>query len=275
MYHTTMKTSASAAAAWLFAFPQLIYGYYKEPELYADPNTIPICNWWHNNDYGGPCWAVGNAFNISPRYFHSGTTTTSKISTTTTTTTANATPRPTPSWTPIGCYLDSANSTRHTITTKSIIANGASLTVSKCQDACYAENASAPGNLFAGVARGDECWCGETLGKWWANSTAECNVPCSGDASQLCGGRGFVDAYEAVYPATTASKSAATSSSSASSGTSKTSSAGGSMGTPTAGETGQGGEKKSPATRGGGLPSFWGTIVLALLPFVVLLVQAL
>lgn len=69
-------------------------------------------------------------------------------------------------------------------------AGGDSLTVPKCQDSCYLA-----GYEFAGVQDGDQ-WCSS-----WAGGTTrnheDCNIPCTGDSTTFCGGKGLLFVFRA------------------------------------------------------------------------------
>ncbi|KAF2816474.1 WSC-domain-containing protein [Mytilinidion resinicola] len=74
------------------------------------------------------------------------------------------------------------------------------LTVESCLDAC-----EAAGYSLAGVEYSRECYCGNTLiGNNQPISDATCNMPCSGNANELCGGPGALNLYiKDNYPFTT------------------------------------------------------------------------
>lgn len=78
-----------------------------------------------------------------------------------------------------GCYVDSIDSR---ILRGDSIANDPAMSVAKC-----AEFARKGGWRYAGVQYGIECFVGNTLRGNERVSSSECNLPCSGDAGQLCG----------------------------------------------------------------------------------------
>jgi len=67
------------------------------------------------------------------------------------------------------------------------------LTLEKCLSAC-----KVGGYAFAGVEFGQECYCGVVLGNGTlAVGDDKCNMPCTGNANQKCGGRGAINLYVA------------------------------------------------------------------------------
>lgn len=66
----------------------------------------------------------------------------------------------------------------------------ASLTISKCQNACYLAQLE-----FAGVKGGNECWCSSFVGGELASNKTECNMPCSGDKAKNCGGKDRINVF--------------------------------------------------------------------------------
>ncbi|KAL5345048.1 hypothetical protein ACLOAV_010001 [Pseudogymnoascus australis] len=119
-------------------------------------------------------------------------------STTTNTSTTSPTPtaKPSPSsWESLGCWPIGATGfpslDKHI---SDIPAN----TPAKCQDACY--KVADTNYRFAGVAAGSQCWCSDFVrNDVSVNGTADCNAPCSGDATKTCGGGKFVNVYEADF----------------------------------------------------------------------------
>ena len=64
------------------------------------------------------------------------------------------------------------------------------MTVELCQNMCARK-----GYVFAGVQFFDECFCGNNLPPV-KKPESECNAPCKGDISQMCGGRLRNSVYE-------------------------------------------------------------------------------
>ncbi|CCC05427.1 unnamed protein product [Sordaria macrospora k-hell] len=77
----------------------------------------------------------------------------------------------------------------------------ANLTIRKCKDTCYRNSYS-----YAGVEQGNQCWCsdylndvevGRRFGASLAQNQSDWKVPCSGEPTAFCGGKGFVNAFMA------------------------------------------------------------------------------
>lgn len=87
-----------------------------------------------------------------------------------------------PSWTSSGCYTDSVDRML-----RGFSVTQAGLTTDQCIATC-----SSKGFNMAAVEYGSECYCGSQLfttgGAGTPASSSECNVPCSGNAGQTCGG---------------------------------------------------------------------------------------
>ena len=66
-------------------------------------------------------------------------------------------------------------------------------TVPFCMEAC-----SKKGYKYAGVEYAKECFCGNKLPKS-QRLIAECNMDCSGDKSQKCGGGNRINVYKSKY----------------------------------------------------------------------------
>jgi WSC domain len=82
----------------------------------------------------------------------------------------------------IGCYTD--ESTRDL---PDMIASG-TVTVESCVAAC-----KGAGYTYAGVQYGTQCFCGDSYGKY--GSSSGCNMKCSGNSSETCGGTWANDIY--------------------------------------------------------------------------------
>lgn len=98
----------------------------------------------------------------------------------------------------IGCELDSSTSR----TLSSLSWAGTGLTVERCASYCAAYQ-------YMGVEFGAECYCGgDSQGKGVRSATivtsgvTNCTVPCNGDATQLCGGSGWLNLYQNTVSAT-------------------------------------------------------------------------
>ncbi|KAJ6460214.1 WSC domain-containing protein [Mycena sanguinolenta] len=90
-------------------------------------------------------------------------------------------------WNPIGCWGDStsARALRHLVAVAS-----RNMTVESCLDSC-----AAGGYILGGLEYGDECYCGNTL-LYMYGSSESCDMPCSGNASEVCGGPKSLDLYQ-------------------------------------------------------------------------------
>ncbi|PTB46771.1 uncharacterized protein TrAFT101_003787 [Trichoderma asperellum] len=103
-------------------------------------------------------------------------------------------PAPVPvvgNWTYQGCYEDNINQV-HTFFWQNIFAN--TMTPEQCLNAC-----GEYGYMAAGLEYGQECYCGDPENIKTAGSTkrpeTECNVPCPGNASAICGGGSRLSTY--------------------------------------------------------------------------------
>ncbi|KAL0943523.1 LysM domain-containing protein [Colletotrichum truncatum] len=68
----------------------------------------------------------------------------------------------------------------------------AAMTVEFCSVYCMIEK----GRSFFGVQFGGECWCGDALGVGSLKAAdGECNMPCTGNKAQKCGGDGRLNLY--------------------------------------------------------------------------------
>jgi hypothetical protein len=56
------------------------------------------------------------------------------------------------------------------------------LTITACAQHCASR-----GFAYAGLQFGNQCFCGNTYGKYGADIDSECNMPCAGDPRQMCG----------------------------------------------------------------------------------------
>lgn len=90
-------------------------------------------------------------------------------------------------WTWLGCYTDSVS--MRALNHHGTIAGWPSTTtVEACQAACQAQGFS-----YAGVEFGNECWCGNELSS--RPATDGCNMPCSGNSQEICGGPDRLNVY--------------------------------------------------------------------------------
>ena len=110
--------------------------------------------------------------------------TTSKSSTHTTSTTSKTTLRPTPSQT-IGSYsyLGCANQTSPIALIGMSKTDSKEMTTEACQKYCLDNNYG-----LAATQNGDTCYCGNGLQSYSAVGQKSCNVPCTGNNTEVCGG---------------------------------------------------------------------------------------
>ncbi|KAG8410219.1 hypothetical protein J3458_018255 [Metarhizium acridum] len=194
------------------------------PQLEWDPDTAKSCLDWYDNAgdvtelFGIPAelftqWNPSVNLDCKPwriqsyciltqervdeyQKTHNTATTTSTLTinsiTTRTSTTSALGPSPT-DWLALGCY----NQDIPSILDKRMSADGGddTLTIPKCQDMCY--HAS---YRFAAVKSGNECWCSSYVGGEYAKNAAECNRPCAGDKTTICGGQDRFNIFEAKIP---------------------------------------------------------------------------
>ena len=119
---------------------------------------------------------------------------------TATTTFGAAIPSPTV-WKDLGCFEDTPIAPfvlLRNMNSPNDVGPDKHLTIGKCKDTCFRNEYG-----YAGVKQGDQCWCSGYLnierkysGKL-AENQADCNVPCTGDKSSMCGGKGFVKVFMA------------------------------------------------------------------------------
>jgi len=123
------------------------------------------------------------------------TTTSSKVITTTTSTSQAPSLGPSPtSWDALGCYSQNPN---RPILEKNMNLNGdTSLSVLKCKNSCYRR-----AYTFAGVQEGNQCWCSSYVAGEWTKNQTDCNIPCTGNKAEFCGGKGVINVFEALQNA--------------------------------------------------------------------------
>ncbi|RMD39851.1 hypothetical protein DV735_g5278, partial [Chaetothyriales sp. CBS 134920] len=101
---------------------------------------------------------------------------------------ANTTSPPAANYTFLGCVTDPINPRA---LSDAYYHSSTAMTTEYCAASCstYA---------FFGTEYSGECFCGNTLaaGSTNASSSAECNMACSGDASEICGGPSRLSLYE-------------------------------------------------------------------------------
>ena len=68
---------------------------------------------------------------------------------------------------------------------------GSKNTIKSCKKACFKK-----GYKYAGLQYSKECYCGNNVPKKVASQQSECNMDCSGDKSQMCGGGNRMNVYK-------------------------------------------------------------------------------
>ncbi|RFU73805.1 wsc domain-containing, partial [Trichoderma arundinaceum] len=101
-------------------------------------------------------------------------------------TTSSATQQPTgfpQGWQPYGCWVDGVNG--RILNTQ--LPDDADLTLESCAQSC-----SSKGYTIAGAEYSKQCFCGNNIVNGGVKATAatQCNTPCAGDSSEICGGGG-------------------------------------------------------------------------------------
>ncbi|CAN0230057.1 unnamed protein product [Ectocarpus sp. 12 AP-2014] len=84
----------------------------------------------------------------------------------------------------LGCYSDPADSR---VFVQEI--SSASMTAEVCSEACA-------GSAYYGTQFSTECWCGAEGADYDANGEGVCDMPCGGDADEICGGFYAMSVYE-------------------------------------------------------------------------------
>ncbi|CAM9145257.1 unnamed protein product [Ectocarpus sp. 12 AP-2014] len=84
----------------------------------------------------------------------------------------------------LGCYSDPADSR---VFVQGI--SSASMTAEICSAACA-------GSAYYGTQYSVECWCGAEGADYDANGAGVCDMPCGGDADEICGGFYAMSVYE-------------------------------------------------------------------------------
>ncbi|KAJ3492171.1 hypothetical protein NLG97_g5465 [Lecanicillium saksenae] len=195
------------------------------PQMQVDPATVKDCVDWYDNDMSQTCKEARDMLKISPEEFNAWNPsvgldcshwyyasycvlTQSKLdrltATQTATPTATATTSPTlgpspTSWESLGCYSSERKDGRSVMETRlSDAAGDSKLTLAQCQDSCYRR-----ASRFAGVMGGNQCWCSNNVVGDLANNPKDCNLPCTGDDSQICGGKNALNVYRPVRDALT------------------------------------------------------------------------
>lgn len=110
---------------------------------------------------------------------------TSAVSTTSASATASGLPS---GWAYKGCYIDNA----HGRVMPFQLPDNSSLTVESCVQSCYGQ-----GYSVAGMEYSTQCFCGNAIysGGTLASSDTDCNMPCGGNAKEMCGAGNRLSVY--------------------------------------------------------------------------------
>jgi len=83
---------------------------------------------------------------------------------------------------------------------------GEDVTPESCIEACSilekpGPEPKIPGYVFAGVQAGNQCYCGNSnISSTWHAPASECNMPCSGNRNEVCGGNMRMNIFETGIP---------------------------------------------------------------------------
>ena len=83
---------------------------------------------------------------------------------------------------------------------------GEDVTPESCIEACTTlakpgPGPKIPGYVFAGVQAGSQCFCGNAnISSTWEAPASECDMPCSGNSKQICGGSMRMNVFETGIP---------------------------------------------------------------------------
>ncbi|KAI8680789.1 hypothetical protein NCS56_00484900 [Fusarium sp. Ph1] len=221
-----MMTSISLSLLALIIGSRLCAGS-ATPNLQWDPETIDSCVEWYDNADGETCEYVRKYVSITPEEFTAWNPSvgldckpwrwqsycivtkerlatappkprTTQPTTTTTSTPSTTTLGPSPAaWTHLGCYVD--NDTAWPVLEKRVSKEGgdATLTIPKCEDTCYRAQFE-----FAGVKEGNECWCSSFVAGERTRNETNCNTPCSGDKTKMCGSKNLINVFASDWKTT-------------------------------------------------------------------------
>lgn len=93
-------------------------------------------------------------------------------------------------WKSLGCYTDSVSS--RTLATNLSPSDGI-VFVESCTNLCQQQ-----GFQYAGVEYGRECYCGNQILAPGAPASSGCNMACTGNSKELCGGASRMNLYQAT-----------------------------------------------------------------------------
>lgn len=228
-----MKSSQTATCrvgffVTLSFVPRLCAASSPRPVFSSDPETIDSCiDWFNNGDSTSSCEYVRGLFGISPEEFHEwnpsvsvdcepwhypfsycvstsdrppppGIITTSADAYFLTTSATSSSPLPSPtSWRARGCYPDDDPDYPVPETMISDEAGDPSLDIASCENSCWEASVNRT-VLYAGVKHGNQCWCSSFIGGESTRDQEKCDMPCSGDEDEVCGGKDHINVFEPV-----------------------------------------------------------------------------
>ncbi|KAJ4416954.1 hypothetical protein N0V85_002071 [Neurospora sp. IMI 360204] len=162
------------------------------PELFTEWNPsvgVDCSNWQTYMSYCVQTWSRWSS--MSSLYEATATKSSATVSAPTTTTTSSLAPSPTV-WKDLGCFVENPHAPYVLQQNMSPAGGDANLSIPKCNNSCYRRS-----YRYAGVKEGNQCWCGTYVGGSLSRNQTDCNVPCSGDPTAICGGNGFINAFMA------------------------------------------------------------------------------
>lgn len=96
------------------------------------------------------------------------------------------------SWEALGCYNDTSGVS--SVKRMNGEEGDTDLTISDCQDTCYFADMK-----FTSVTGGNQCRCNSFVPSERVSNQSDCNIPCSGDKNEICGGIDRLNIFKVVY----------------------------------------------------------------------------
>jgi hypothetical protein len=97
----------------------------------------------------------------------------------------------------VGCFVDQGDPTPsvegHDLDGEAIMLPRMTLDI--CIGRCSQKNFA-----YAGVQKGNQCFCGKSYGKFGKAPDADCKTPCDGSSTQICGGTSRNTVYKLLAP---------------------------------------------------------------------------
>ncbi|KAI8722845.1 WSC domain-containing protein [Fusarium sp. LHS14.1] len=165
-------------SSFLLSFLALFIGFRScagsgwAPGLPYDRNTIHSCLEWYDNDEGKTCEQVRDYFKITPEQFFE--------------------------WNPsIGLDCKPWKLQSYCIVTLERVETDPPKPRTKCEDTCYRAQFD-----FAGVKEGNECWCSSYVAGERTRNETDCNKPCTGDKTKMCGSKDLINVFAPDWDST-------------------------------------------------------------------------